>query len=369
MNDPRIDKLAELIINYCIGVQPGYKVLLHGHVAAQSLMLAMQKQTLLAGGHPFMMNILEGQDYTFMKYADDTQLSFVHEPYKYIFENFDARVRLICETNTKEMEHLDPQKQVTYAKAYGPLLHTMLDRASKGTFHWCVTLFPTQAHAMDAGMSLEEYTDFVFKACMPDLTDPVGHWRRVSAEQQKLIDWLKGRKTIHVIGKETDLRMNIEGRPFINCDGKENMPDGEIFTSPHEDSMEGTVYYSYPCIYEGREVTGVRLWFEKGKVVKATAEKNEEFLLKTLDTDEGARYVGEWAIGTNYGIDRFTGEILFDEKIGGSFHCALGTGFPESGGLNRSDIHWDMICDMRSGGEIFVDDILFYKNGQFVVKP
>jgi len=369
MTDTRIEKLAELLVNYCIEVKPGHNVLLHGHQAAQPLMIEMQKQTLLAGGHPMMLGILEGQDYTFLKYANEEQLAHVHEPYKWIMENFDARIRLICETNTKELEHLDPQKQVIQARAYGTLLNTMLERASKGTFRWCVTLFPTQAHAMDAGMSLEEYSDFVFRACLPDMNDPVGHWRKVSAEQQKLVEWLKGRKKVHVLGKDTDLHMNIEGRPFINCDGKENMPDGEIFTSPHEDSMEGNVFYSYPCIYNGREVSGVRLWFEKGKVIKATAEKNEEYLLKTLETDEGARYVGEWAIGTNYGIDRFSGEILFDEKIGGSFHMALGTGFPESGGLNRSDIHWDMICDMRDGGEIYVDDILFYKDGKFVVKP
>jgi aminopeptidase len=173
---------------------------------------------------------------------------------------------------------------------------------------------------------------------------------------------------VRVTGPETDLRLSIAGRTFINCDCKENVPDGEVFTGPVEDSVEGHVYFSYPTIYGGREVAGVRLWFEKGRVVKATAEKNEDFLLQTLDTDEGSRYVGEFAIGTNEGIDRFTGEILFDEKIGGSFHMALGEGYPESGSQNHSGLHWDMICDMRQGGEIWVDDELMYKNGKFVIE-
>ena len=253
-----------------------------------------------------MLPILEGQDYNFLKYANDDQLDFIHEPQKYFFEEFDARIRLICEANTREMSNIDPQKQIRRGRAFGPLMDTMLDRAAKGEYRWTVTLFPTQAHAMEAEMSLEEYENFVYGACLPDLNDPVGYWRKVSAYQSKLVDWMKGKQSIHVTGKETDLRLRIDGRPFINCDCKENIPDGEIFTSPIENSMNGHVYFSYPAIMNGQEVSGIRLWFEDGKVVKATAEKNEAFLLATLDTDEGARYVGEWAIGTNYGITQFT---------------------------------------------------------------
>ncbi|MEE9617973.1 MAG: aminopeptidase, partial [Anaerolineae bacterium] len=196
----------------------------------------------------------------------------------------------------------------------------------------------------------------------------VGYWHRFSAWQQKIVDWLKGRERVHVIGPETDLHLSVAGRVFINCDGQANMPDGEVFIGPVEDSVEGHVYFSYPAIYKEREVTGVRLWFEGGKVVKATAEKNEEFLLKMLDTDAGSRYVGEFAIGTNDGITRFTRQILFDEKINGSFHMALGAGYPETGSKNESAIHWDMICDMRAGGEIWVDDDLLYKDGRFVIE-
>jgi len=216
-------------------------------------------------------------------------------------------------------------------------------------------------------MSLDEYEDFVYGACMPDIDDPIGYWRRFSAWQEKIIKWLSSRKNIRVTARDTDLKLSVEGRKFINCDAHYNVPDGEVFTGPVEDSIEGHVYFSYPAIYDGREVTGVRLWFEKGKVVKATAEKNEEYLLKQLDVDNGSRYIGEFAIGTNEGINRFTREILFDEKIGGSFHMALGAGYPETGSKNESAIHWDMVCDLRDGGRIWADDDLLYENGKFVI--
>ena len=188
-----------------------------------------------------------------------------------------------------------------------------------------------------------------------DIDDPVGHWQRFSAWQQRIVDWLKGKSEVHVICPETDLRLNVAGLTFINSDGKHNMPSGEVFTGPVEDSVEGHVLFSYPAIYRGREVSGIRLSFEKGKVVQASAEANEDLLLQTLDTDERSRYVGEFAIGTNEGITQFTRQILFDEKINGSFHMALGAGYPETGSKNQSAIHWDMICDMREGGEIVVD--------------
>jgi aminopeptidase len=368
MVDPRVEKLADMLINYSIGLKSGQRILLHGHAQAQPLLLELYKKSLQVGAHPFLLPILEGQDYTFIKYANDDQLEYIPEPTRIFFEKFDARIRLLCETNTRELNNLPLEKLQKRAKAYGPLMDTMLERSARGEYHWTGTLYPTQAHAMEADMSLEEYENFVYNACMPDLNDPIGYWKKVSAYQSRLVDYLKGKRRVHVIGKETDLWMNIEGRPFINCDCKENVPDGEIFTSPVENSMEGHVYYSYPAIYYGHEVEGIRLWFDKGRVVKATAEKNEDYLVNTLDTDEGSRYVGEWAIGTNYGITKFTKEILFDEKIGGSFHMAVGAGFPESGGLNKSGVHWDMICDMRSGGEIWVDDVLFYKDGKFVVE-
>ena len=216
-------------------------------------------------------------------------------------------------------------------------------------------------------MSLREYEDFVYGACFCDQEDPVAAWQTVHSEQARVIEWLDGRKRVRVVGPNADLTLSIEGREFINSDGHHNMPSGEVFTGPVENSAEGWVKFTYPAISGGREVNGVELAFEEGRVVRAKAKKNESYLVRMLDTDEGSRYLGEFAIGTNFGIQRFTKNILFDEKIGGSFHLALGNGYPETGSKNHSAIHWDMICDMREGGEIWVDDALLYKEGRFQI--
>lgn len=367
MLDPRVDKLADVLVNYSVAIRPGDKVVVRGDTLAEPLLLAVYAKVLQAGGHPFMLTTLPGTMELFYRYASDEQLQHVAEPRRLLVETYDVEINVMAAANTKSLSGVDPARMVLREQAQAGIMKTFLERAARHELRWTLTLFPTQAHAQDAEMSLDEYADFVFQACLPDLSDPVGHWRRFSAQQQRVIDWLKGKQEVHILGPETDLRLSIAGRTFINCDGHENMPDGEIFTGPVEDSVEGCVYFSYPAIYGGREVTGVRLWFEHGKVVKATADKNEAFLLKTLDTDAGARYLGEFAIGTNEGISRFTGEILFDEKIGGSFHLALGAGYPESGSVADSAIHWDMICDLRRGGEIRVDGDLLYKDGQFVI--
>jgi aminopeptidase len=266
------------------------------------------------------------------------------------------------------LSNVDPAKMVLQRQAGTEMMKTYFARSASGELRWVGTLYPTNAFAQDAGMSLGDYEDFCYGACMPDLDDPVGHWQRFSAWQQKIVDWLDGKQEVHVVGPETDLHLNIAGRTFINSDGKRNMPSGEVFTGPVEESVNGHVHFSYPAIVGGREVSGIRLQFVDGKVVKASAETGEEFLLQTLETDEGARYVGEFAIGTNEGITQFTRQILFDEKIGGSFHMALGRGYPETGSQNQSAIHWDMICDMRAGGEIWVDGELLYKDGAFAIE-
>ncbi len=368
MADPRIEKLADVLVNYSVAVQPGDKVGIKGEIVASPLLKAVYAKVLQAGGHPLMIPTLSGTDELFFRYASDEQLQYIHEPEKLIVETYDVIIGLWGSENTKALSHIDPAKMVLKSRAGTELNKIFAQRAAAGELRWTGTLFPTNAHAQDAEMSLSEYEDFVYGACMPDVDDPVGYWQRFSAWQQKIVDWLKGKERVHVVGPETDLHLSIAGRTFMNSDGKRNMPSGEVFTGPVEDSVEGHVYFSYPAIYRGREVSGVRLWFEGGKAVKATAEKNEDFLLQTLDTDEGARYVGEFAIGTNKGITQFTRQILFDEKIGGSFHMAMGDSYPETGGKNESAIHWDMICDMRDGGEIWVDDELLYQDGDFVIE-
>jgi len=367
MADERIEKLADLLVNYSVEVKPGQEVYIRGSSIAEPLIRAIYIKVLQAGGNPWLSISYPDQGSDLMRYANDKQLQHVPKPYEYIYDHYDVIIDLLSDTNTRAFSRVDPQKMVLRSKAYEGVMNTFLKRTANREMRWTLSLFPTQAYAQDAEMSLPEFEDFVFQACLPDLNDPIGYWKRFSARQQKIVDWLTGKREIHVVGPETDLHMNVSGRTFINCDCHENVPDGEVFTGPVEDSMEGHVAFSYPAIMGGREVSGVRLWFEKGKVVKATADKNEDYLLKTLDTDEGARRVGEFAIGTNEGITRFTREILFDEKIGGSFHMAVGAGLPESGSVNQSAIHWDMICDLRQGGQIWVDDQLLYENGHFTL--
>ena len=314
-----------------------------------------------------MMISLPDTEEIFFRYASDEQLKHVPKPLELVMETYDVRISVIAESNTKALSNVEPGKIVLQQRARTELMRTFMRRSAAGELRWTVAAFPTNAFAQDAEMSLSEYEDFVYGACLPDMDDPVGYWQQVSARQEKIVSWLKGKANLHIRGPETDLRLSIAGRSFVNCDGHYNMPDGEICTGPVEDSIEGNVYFSYPAIYRGREVIGVRLWFEQGKVVKASADKNEDFLLQTLDTDAGSRFVGEFAIGTNQGIIRFTREILFDEKIGGSFHMALGAGYPETGSKNESAIHWDMICDLREGGEIWGDNERFYQNGKFMI--
>lgn len=368
MRDPRIEKLADMLVNYSVAVKPGQSVYLRGSTIAEPLLMAVYQKILEAGGLPLTNLAFPGMDEIFYQYGSDKQLQHIPKPLELVYETYDAYIHIIAEANTRSLTNVDPQRMVLRSRATEKLSKVFLERAAKGEFKWTLSLFPTQAYAQDAEMSLREYEDFVYQAYMPDPDDPVGYWRKVSARQAKIIDWLKDKRQIQVKAPDTELTLSVVGRKFINCDCHENVPDGEIFTGPVEDSINGYVHFSYPTIYGGREVTGVRLWFEDGKVVRAAAEKNEDYLIQTLDTDEGARRVGEFAIGTNEGITQFTREILFDEKIGGSFHMALGASYPETGGVNDSAIHWDMICDLRQGGEIWADDQLMYQNGKFVLE-
>lgn len=367
MADPRVEKLAKVLVEYSVAVRDGDSVLISGSAAAEPLLKEIYSRVLQAGGHPLVMTSLPGIEELFYRYASVEQLKHVPKPLELIMETYDVRITILAEINTRALSSVHPEKIVIQHRARRDLMRTFMRRSAAGELRWTVAPFPTNAFAQDAEMSLSEYEDFVYGVCLPDMNDPVGYWQRFSIRQQKIVDWLKGRTKVRVKGPETDLSFNIGGRIFVSCDGHFNMPDGEVFTGPVEDSIEGHVYFSYPAIYEGREITGVRLWFEHGKVVKASAEKNNALLIKTLDTDTGSRFVGEFGIGTNDKVTRFTREILFDEKIGGSFHMALGAGYPESGSKNESAIHWDMICDLRDNGEIWIDDNLMYRQGKFVI--
>ena len=367
MSDPRLIKLAELLVGYSVAVQRGDKVLINGSSIAAPLLGEVYAAVLRAGGHPLMLVSLPDMDDVMYRYASEEQLKFMPPPLMLGIETYDASISVSGTTNTKNLSKIDPAKVVARSQGRREMLDIFMKRAASGTLRWTGTLFPTHAYAQDAEMSLRDYEDFVYSACMPALEDPIAYWQTFSRWQQKIVDWLKGRKNIRVSGRDTNLTLSIANRSFISCDGHHNMPDGEVFTGPEENRINGYVTFSYPAIYQGREVTGIHLEFKDGKIIKASAEKNEAFLQQILDTDEGSRYVGEFAIGTNDGIRQFTREILFDEKIGGTFHMAMGAGYPETGSKNQSSIHWDMICDLRDGGEIWVDDVLLHKDGRFVI--
>jgi aminopeptidase len=368
MTDPRVEKLAEMIVQYSIAVQPGEKVAIRSMMPAEPLLSELHERIVAAGGYPFLILKFPDTNERFFEAASDEQLAHISDVEKFIVDTFDAVILVRGENNTKALGNIPPRKLMLAQQAEGTLMQKVMQRAAAGNLKWVSALFPTNAYAQDARMSLREYENFVYNACMPDLNDPIGYWRGVEAQQAKIIEWLKGKKQVHIVGKDTDLHLSIENRRFMNSCCKHNIPDGEIYTAPVEESVNGVVSFSYPAIYNGRELDGVCLWFENGRVVKAEAERNADFLLAALDTDAGARYLGEFAIGTNYGIDRFTGQILFDEKIGGSFHLALGNSYPQTGGVNKSAIHWDLICDLRDGGSITVDDELLYQNGKFMLE-
>jgi aminopeptidase len=290
-------------------------------------------------------------------------LDYVSPVRKLIYETFDAALSIEADSNRRMLSAIDPKRMARRSKANTEIMKTFLERAARGEFRWCLTIYPNNANAQDADMSLRDYTEFVYAAGMLNEDDPVKFWRELGQRQTVLVDWLKGHDMVVLKGSNVDMTMSIKDRVFVSCDGKENFPDGEIFTGPIEDSANGWIRYRYPAIYMGQEITDIELWFENGKVVKEKASKNQDLLTSTLNTDEGARFLGELGIGTNYGITKFTKEMLFDEKIGGTFHLAVGSGYPETGSKNDSAIHWDMLCDMAES-EVTVDGELFYKDGK-----
>jgi aminopeptidase len=281
-------------------------------------------------------------------------------------EHIDASLSIISPENTRNMTNIDPKKQVISSVAHQQIQRIFLDRAAKKELRWCVTQYPTQASAQDAEMSLTEYEDFIFNAAHVDAKNPIKYWRTIYKEQEKIRKLLSIKKNIHVLARETDLCVSVAGRKWINCSGKENFPDGEVFTGPIENSAEGYISFSFPGSHGGREVNDIQLSFKKGVVVKATASKGEKFLSSMLAMDSGARRIGEFAFGTNYGVKMYTKNTLFDEKIGGTIHLAMGSGYPETGSKNKSSLHWDMMCDLRKNGEVYADNELIYKNGRFL---
>ena len=366
MPDPRVSKLAKVMVHYSLAIQPGQQFILQTTPLAEELTLAVYEEAIKAGAHVTIQQSTPGAQEVFYKYASDAQLDYVSPITKLVVEKFDAQLSIWAMHNTHSLSGSDPERMARASRAGKSLMKVHMERSAKKELRWCLTVYPTHAMAQDADMSLADYREFVYGAGLLNEADPVAAWKKVGQEQQKMVDWLKGRAQVVLKGSNIDLRLSIKDRVFIPCDGQVNFPDGEIFTGPVEDSVEGWVRFKYPAIHQGQEVTDIQLWYEKGRVVKETAGKNQGFLTAQLNTDAGARSLGEFGIGTNYGITRFTKNMLFDEKMGGTIHLASGAGYPESGSKNESGIHWDMLCDMNDA-EIHVDGELFYKNGKPVI--
>jgi aminopeptidase len=363
--DERVRKLARVLVCYSLDLQPGEQLAVKTNSLADELNLAVYKEALIAGAHPDFIFREPGILDIFYRHARDEQLDYVSPINRIVHEEYAAILDVEAEYNTRELSGVDPARISRTRKARSGLFKRMIDRMASGELKWTATVYPTQASAQEAEMSLSEYQDFVYSAGMLDHPDPVTAWKEEAARQKRLMDWLAGRDAVVIRGKDIDLHLSIKGREFEGASGRLNFPDGEIYTSPVEESVNGWVRFAYPAIYDSREVINVELWFEDGKIVKEKAEKGVEFLTALLNTDPGARYLGEWGIGTNYAIPRFTKNILFDEKLGGTIHLAVGLGFPEVGGKNESGVHWDMLCDM-SESEIRVDGELAYKDGKFL---
>ena len=368
MRDPRVTNLAQILVGYSTAVKEGDTVAINGDSAAEPLLMAVYEEVLKAGGNPMLNMTADGQAAVYYEHASDDQLDWISPTSRWMAEECDVRIAIGASTNPRELSGVPPERQQRRAQATGDLAATVMERSAAGEHRWCYTLFPTAAYAAEAGMSQRDYEDFYFSACLADDGDPLSNWAKASEETTRLAEWINdGHEEVHITGPGTDIKLGIAGRTFIGSVGRHNMPDGEFFTGPIEDSIEGEVTFHLPAMLRGREVAGVHLRFEGGVVVDASAERGEDYLTGLLDTDEGSRRLGELGIGTNYQIDRGTREVLLDEKIGGTIHMALGRSYPETGGVNESAVHEDMVCDLRGGGKVTVDGEDLQVDGKFVV--
>ncbi len=361
MRDERLEKLARVLVDYSVEAREGEQVVVFGEVGAEPLVKAIYARLLQVGAVPVLQLALPGLQELFFEHARDVHYAGIPSIRRFVAEEADAEIGIKAPSNTRALANVDPAKQQALAELNRPLSETMLQKN-----RWVLTLFPTAALAQEASMGLEEYEDFAFSAMGLDEDDPVRYWQDKSEEQAKLKERLEQARELRLVGPSTDLTLSVEGRTFVNSAGRRNMPCGEVFTGPIEDSANGHVTFGVPAAIGGREVAGVRLRFEGGKVVGSEAEKGGEYLRSLLDTDAGARFLGEIGIGTNYNIGRASGNVLFDEKLGGTVHLAIGRSYEETGGRNDSSVHTDLVCDLRSGGELYADGELIQKDGRFL---
>jgi len=369
VTDPRIGRLADLIVDYSLELQAGQVFRIDALDAASPLVLGLYRSAIRAGAFAYSSVGLEGTLELLLEHGSTEQIEYIAPQQWEEVEELDAIATIWSEANTRALSRVDPARHAGYLASQRKLHNRRWERIAGGEMRWCGTLFPTNAHAQDAGMSLSSYEDFVYSACHVDTGDAADHWRLVAASLGARAESLAAVEELRIVGPDTDLRVGVEGRSWIAADGRYNMPDGEVFTSPVETATEGEIRYTFPAIYHGREVEDIRLRFEGGRVVHAEAARGDDYLKTLLAMDDGAKILGEVAFGLNYEIDRFTRNILFDEKIGGTMHLALGSAFSQAGGSNVSGLHWDMICDLREDGEVYADGELIWQAGRFLHEP
>jgi aminopeptidase len=366
MVDPRIEQLADVLVAHSTRVKEGDLVVIEASPVAAPLVRALYRRLLRAGGQPEPRVVLPGAAETLVAGGTETQLDWVSPRAVQDVELADARIVILGDENTRSLSGAAPERLARIARAREPLRRRGTERTLAGEYTWNVTSYPTQAAAQEARMSLSRYEDHLFGAALLDPADPVAAWRTLGDRIRRLVDWLETVRELRVVAEDTDLRLGVEGRTWIACDGEHNLPDGEVFTAPVDGTASGTVRFTYPAVFRRRAVVDVRLRFREGVVVDAAASHGQPFLEEMLDLDEGARRPGEFAFGLNDAVAVFTGETLLDEKIGGTVHLALGEAYPESGGTNESALHWDMVCDLRRGGEVYADAELVYRDGRFL---
>ena len=366
MSDPRLQALANVITRHSVRLGEGDLVLIQGPSLAEPLLVELNRAALERGAIPRTRVALEGLDAAYLARASDRQLSWLPSYALPEMEAIDARISVIGSWNTRELTGVDPARLAARQSAVRPVLERFMERSADDSLRWCVTAFPCDALAQESDMSVDAYADFLFRAGWLDAPDPVAAWQAFAVRLEALRELLQGVDELRLVAEDTDLRVRVGGRTWSASRGLHNFPDGEVFTGPLETETEGMVRFTFPAMIGGREVSGIRLRFEGGRVVHSEARSGQEYLRQMLAMDDGASVLGEFAIGTNYAVDRYTKQILLDEKMGGTCHMALGAGYPDTGSLNKSALHWDMVCDLRQGGEIHADGEPIYRDGRFL---
>ncbi len=367
MTDLPLQRMAQVLVRYSLGIKDDERLAIRAQPAAFPLIREVVRETIRSGGHPEVFIDVPGVKEIILREGSDAQLAYVPASLRLVAAEYEAALDILSQEDSSESGEVDPARIAIQNQAQREVLRSTLMRFTHGTLHRSLSIYPTSVYAHDAHMSLSEFEHFLFHACFLDEQDPVACWRELSRQQDRLIEWLVGKHSVHIVGRDTDLTFSIAGRVFLNDDGRGNFPGGEFFTGPVENSANGSIRYSFPSSYAGRSVGEVRLRFEDGVVVEAQTNQGQSHLEKILNFDEGARRLGEFAFGNNHNIDHATGNLLFDEKIKGTIHLALGAGFPATGSINQSMLHWDMVHDLRQGGEVRIDGQLFCKDGQFTI--